>query len=77
MGITQTGNLLFGNWWDVRIERIHGKGIIFTKENYEKELEKAKELIKKYGRNVNFTYPKIKWFNEQIIQDVEDKVNMI
>lgn len=76
MMITQTGNTTFGSWWSMSIEEhSHRGGIQFTKENYEKILEKAKQFVdrrnkNRRGENVYFRYPKVKWFNDHLIRDI-------
>lgn len=72
--ITQTGNLTFSSWWTLDVEPIHinKSNKKFNKNNFERELKKAKEYYNKY-RNKNsdhdhLSYPRIKWFNEALIK---------
>lgn len=64
--ITQTGNTLFGNWWDLSVETFNPnlKNTKFTKKNFEKELKGAQKWVDSHKKKINFFYPKIKWFVE-------------
>ena len=71
--ITQTGNMTFSSWWTLDVEPKHGNKFNkkFNKKNFERELKGAREHYNKYRNKKEshdqFSYPKIKWFNEDLI----------
>ena len=66
--ITQTGNTLFGDWWslDVRSHHPNLKNTKFTRKNFEKEMKKAQKWVDSKKKKINFFYPKIKWYVEEV-----------
>lgn len=85
LSITQTGNMIFNSWWCVDVEPTHQNKLnkIFNKKNFEKELKEAREYYNKKrskkGNNLSgywddsFSYPKIKWFNPDLIKNTKKK----
>ena len=81
MMITQNGNTVFGDWWTMKVEEYSFRGgIQFTKENYDKTLEKAKGFVdgknKNRNKKVHFSYPKVEWVNEHLIRHI-DRLEML
>lgn len=67
LGITQTGNTLFGDWWSLWVEEKCNPNLTykkFTRKNFEKSLREAKKWIKRENPNkkIHFSYPTIQWF---------------
>ena len=66
--ITQTGNTLFGDWWslDVQTYNPNIKNTKFSRKNFEKEMKSAEQWVNSHKKKINFYYPKIKWFVEEV-----------
>jgi len=69
LGITETGNTLFGAWWSLWIEPKHNVNLTykkFTRKNFEKALSKAEKWVKSHKKKIHFSSPKIQWYVEEI-----------
>jgi len=66
--ITQTGNTLFGDWWSLYIQTKHPnlENKKFTRKNFEKEMKSAQKWVDSHKKKINFFYPKVKWFVEEV-----------
>lgn len=65
LGITETGNTLFGDWWSLWVEPMHNSNLTykkFTRANFEKSMAKAQKWVKSHKKKIHFSYPKIQWF---------------
>lgn len=70
--ITQTGNILFGDWWSLDVEPYHinKSNKSFSRKNFDRILAQTKKWIAKKNTNrrtkIFFSYPKIKWATERV-----------
>jgi len=65
LGITETGNTLFGDWWSLWVETKHNENLIykkFTRANFEKSLASAQKFVKSHKKKIFFSHPKIQWY---------------
>ena len=65
LGITETGNTLFGSWWSLWVEPMHNSNLTykkFTRNNFEKKLSKAQKWVNSHKKEISFNPPKIQWF---------------
>jgi len=57
LGITETGNTLFGDWWSLWVESMHNSNLTYTKftrKNFEKKLSKAQKWVKSISKKYNY-----------------------
>lgn len=76
MAITRTGNISFGNWWSLHIEKTHcfSKDKYFNESNFKRTKLEAELHIKKHNRSdeTSLSIPKIEWLNPGLIEKIPE-----